>query len=238
MSKDADKPRNSTKRRETHMSSSNRIDDLRKVNESRLDDRSDRKGGKANTPTYRSWDAMVQRCTNSNHPSYTQYGGSGITVADEWLEFDRFLEDMGERPCPSYTLDRKDNSKGYSRDNCQWVSKKHQGRNRRSNRIIEYQGERRCLAEWAEINGISDGTLWSRLDHGWDIGEALTTPVHSRRPSGEVASKGSDAKHKSSAWPADNLVGWERGYLLQKKDGESRAEFRVSDACDRKPRPE
>lgn len=77
---------------------------------------------------------MTHRCLVESNPAYTEYGGRGITVCDRWLGiggFDRFAEDMGEKPDPSYSLDRIDNDKGYTPENCRWASKQVQALNRR-----------------------------------------------------------------------------------------------------------
>lgn len=81
--------------------------------------------------TYSSWEAMKSRCLNPNHQAYSSYGGRGITICNEWLDFKGFLKDMGERP-KGMTLDRIDNDKGYSKSNCRWSTPKQQARNRRN----------------------------------------------------------------------------------------------------------
>ena len=88
-----------------------------------------------NTPTYSSWRSMKKRCLNINHDQYPRYGAKGIMVCDEWLQFKNFLKDMGERPSKNHTLDRIDNSKGYFKSNCRWVTVKEQNRNRTSNKL-------------------------------------------------------------------------------------------------------
>lgn len=75
------------------------------------------------TPEYDVWQGMKARCGNPTHIGYSRYGGRGITVCDEWLhDFERFYTDMGPRPTDKHQLDRTDNDKGYSPDNCRWVS--------------------------------------------------------------------------------------------------------------------
>jgi hypothetical protein len=85
--------------------------------------------GKHRTPTYRSWDGMKQRCLNPRATGYKRYGGSGVTVCDQWLTFAGFLADMGERP-EGTTLDRIDPARGYEPGNCRWATASEQNRNR------------------------------------------------------------------------------------------------------------
>ena len=120
---------------------------------------------------------MLTRCNNKNDTRYQWYGGRGITVCDRWSKFENFLADMGERP-EKMTLDRIDTNGNYCPENCRWATNKQQHRNKRSNRLLTHDGETKCVAEWAETVGISQGALASRIDvYGWSVEKALTTPV-------------------------------------------------------------
>lgn len=111
---------------------------------------------------------MRSRCYNQNNPTYQRYGARGITVCERWkTSFVAFLEDMGRRPSLQHSLDRSDNSLGYSRENCRWATAKDQSRNRRSNRFIVVAGIRRTLAEWGEVSGLGSGVIHARLKAGW-----------------------------------------------------------------------
>lgn len=140
-----------------------------------------RKHGMVSASEYGIWAAMKRRCLNENSPAYPDYGGRGITVCERWMDFRNFYNDMGDRPSEEHEIDRRDNSKGYSPDNCYWATVPEQSRNRRSNVILEFQGESLCLTDWAHRKGMKRATLEARLKKGWDIGRALTTPVRPMR---------------------------------------------------------
>lgn len=89
--------------------------------------------GQTDTPTWRSWKSMLDRCTYPSSIGWKNYGGRGITVCERWRSFANFLADMGERP-PGKTLDRKENDLGYSKANCRWATPKQQADNRRSSK--------------------------------------------------------------------------------------------------------
>lgn len=124
------------------------------------------------TKAYHTWDGMIQRCTNPNFKQWGDYGGRGITVCEEWRDFATFLADMGQPP-DGFTIDRINNNLGYNKDNCRWVSRKEQQRNRRNSHIITIDGQTKSIIEWSEILGIAIHTVHSRLQRGWTELEAL-----------------------------------------------------------------
>ena len=88
--------------------------------------------GKSKTREYRIWAGMISRCHDVNSSSYSRYGGRGIFVCSRWRNsFENFLSDMGERPSPSHSIDRINNEKGYSPENCRWADPFQQARNKR-----------------------------------------------------------------------------------------------------------
>lgn len=122
--------------------------------------------GLAHSPTWRSWVAMRSKRSN-------------IAVDSAWQSFEVFLADMGERPV-GMTLDRKDNSKGYSKGNCRWATKQEQIVNRTNTKYLTFAGETLTLAEWARRIGISYGSLTARIRNGWTVERALSTQDQSR----------------------------------------------------------
>ena len=116
---------------------------------------------------------MVNRATNPNDPKWKHYGGRGIGVNDEWKVFANFLRDMGEAP-KGFSLERKDNEKGYSKENCCWIPVAEQAKNRRTSIKLEIDGEVLCLAEACRKYDLNYGTVLYRLRRlKWEPTRAL-----------------------------------------------------------------
>lgn len=141
--------------------------------------------GLSYTSEYRAWQMMRLRCNEPKNAAYPSYGGRGIKVSDRWMvSVEAFVSDMGLKPSPGHELDRKNNDGDYTPENCRWVTRKVNDRNRRSNRRFEYAGETLTLAEWAERFDIRSNTLKERLNLDWTIEESLTIPVRLKAAKG------------------------------------------------------
>lgn len=134
-------------------------------------------GDARKSPEYLAWQNMRARCNRPSHPSYAAYGGRGIKVCERWDDYANFLADMGRRPGPGYSIERKDNNGPYSPENCRWATEPEQRRNTRKTRVLTFNGKTQCLTDWAAEIGISLDGLRARLQAGMSAEEALTRPV-------------------------------------------------------------
>lgn len=118
---------------------------------------------KEKTQLYKIWNGMVARCTIPSATGYERYGGAGIKVCERWLSFENFAADMGDPP-EDYSIDRKDSTKGYEPENCRWAGRQEQNENRKSVRVIEFDGKSMNVTQWARHLGINKATLLEALD--------------------------------------------------------------------------
>ena len=107
---------------------------------------------------YKSWRAMIWRCSCAR---VKNYGAKGISVCKRWQVFENFLADMGERP-EGLTLERIDSNKGYSPQNCRWATYAEQARNTKSNRFVIVDGKRLCCSDATRALGLYPGSLAER----------------------------------------------------------------------------
>lgn len=130
--------------------------------------------GLSHTPEYSAWKGMKRRCYSEKDPYYKDYGGRGITVCDEWrTSFEAFYRDMGPRPSNQHSLDRRENDKGYYKDNCRWATKIEQSSNTRKNLFHLYNGMYRTLAGWCREFGLDYHRSYGRMQIGWSISEII-----------------------------------------------------------------
>lgn len=141
--------------------------------------------GMTNSSLFNVWRSMKERCINPNYPNYKNYGGRGITVCSKWLDsFEAFYQwAIHSGYEKGLQIDRTDNEKGYSPDNCRWVTALQNENNRRNNHLMTCDGETHTLAEWSRITGMPSTTIVTRLHRGKTIEEALKTPVQIRKDS-------------------------------------------------------
>lgn len=112
---------------------------------------------------YGVYQGMKQRCNNPKHKHYKNYGGRGITVCDEWKTFDDFYNDMGESYVEGLSIERKDADKGYCKENCEWIPKIMQAKNKRDTLCYLYNGVMTRLIEICDIEKIDYTTTRQRI---------------------------------------------------------------------------
>ena len=135
--------------------------------------------GCSNTRLYSTFCNMISRTENPNVDCFKFYGGRGIKICSEWRhDFQAFCAwALSHGYQKNLSIDRIDNDKGYSPDNCRWVSCEVQFNNRRSNCFISFQGETKTKADWARTAGVDYHTLCTRLNAGWPFEQAILTPT-------------------------------------------------------------
>ena len=120
--------------------------------------------GMYGTPLYHSWSGMLQRCKNSNDKLYYRYGGRGITVCEEWNDFENFYQwAIKNNYKPGLTIDRINNDDGYYPENCRWTDRITQGNNTSLNRRITYREITKTIAQWARLFKMDYNTLYRHL---------------------------------------------------------------------------
>jgi hypothetical protein len=134
--------------------------------------------GKSETLTYNSWRGMIDRCENPNHVGYKDYGGRGIRICPEWRDFERFAQDMGERPSRNHSIERIDVDRNYEPGNCRWATASEQNSNKRAFWRLAHNGESLTVREWSARTGLSRGNIYQRLAKGWPVERVLTEPSH------------------------------------------------------------
>jgi len=128
---------------------------------------------------YSIWSTMKTRCYNENQAYvFGKYGAKGIKMCDEWRDsFESFAKwAMESGYNDSLTIDRIDCHGMYCPENCRWATQQEQQNNRSNNHRITYNGETHTLAEWSRILGFGRNTISKRLDRGWTLEQAMTTP--------------------------------------------------------------
>lgn len=135
--------------------------------------------GLSETTEHRIWYCMVSRTTNPNNKSWKNYGGRGIDCCERWRGengFLNFLEDMGKRP-EGKSLDRTDNDKGYSPENCQWMSRRHQNLNKRGIIHTTINGVKIAAADIALPTGLESKWIRDRIAEGMNGEEIIKKSI-------------------------------------------------------------
>lgn len=127
---------------------------------------------------YKIYHAMKSRCTNKTNKAYKNYGGRGLSVSDAWANsFETFYKDMGERPAKGYSIERIDNNKGYSKENCDWANSFEQNSNQRNSIKHEFLGKSVNAYDLGRFSGINPSTIACRLKKGMNVYMVITKPV-------------------------------------------------------------
>lgn len=136
--------------------------------------------GLSGTREFRIYYLMIQRCENPNNESYPYYGGRGIKICKRWRDsLEAFVSDMG--PCPDgLSINRVNNDGDYEPNNCKWATVDEQAKNKSSTRFVTFRGETLCLKDMARRYGIDYHALIHRIESGWPIEKALTTPSRAK----------------------------------------------------------
>jgi hypothetical protein len=134
-------------------------------------------------PLYNTWVKMKSRCYDKKDIGYKNYGERGISVCAEWIhrpqDFIKWSVENGYKK--GLQLDRKENNGNYEPSNCRWVSSLENGNNKRTNRVITYNGEALTLSQWIRKLGLTRETISSRLNQGWPEEKALSTPIRKKK---------------------------------------------------------
>ena len=136
---------------------------------------------KTSKPHYASlrikWDSMKARCLNQNSQDYHRYGGRGISICEEWMDFEKFYEwSIKSGFEEKLTIERKDVNGNYEPSNCEYTTRKEQARNRRNSKTVIFFGKEKLVCELAEETGIKYATLQARIKRG-EKDELLIRPI-------------------------------------------------------------
>ena len=128
---------------------------------------------------YGIWKGIKRRCLNANYHHFSNYGGRGIKLCDDWKKsyhsFESWALSHGYED--SLSIERIDTDKGYFPDNCTWETSEEQNNNTRRNHYVEFRGGLYTIAELSKMYGIKQNTLLYRLRRGWGVDRAVTTEV-------------------------------------------------------------
>lgn len=168
--------------------------------------------GMSKTDIYQTWNRMWSRCTNPIVDRYKNYGGRGITVCDEWKNFENFFADMGDKPTRKHSLGRIDNNKNYCKENCRWETPIEQANNTSTNRFIEIDGERKTISQWARQYGLDAPLIWQRYERGVRPPELFSTENFNEK---YIIHNG--VRKLTTQWMKDSKIPISSFYLMKRK---------------------
>lgn len=132
---------------------------------------------------FRVWHWMKDRCLNTKNKNWPRYGGRGILVCSEWMDFENFMRDMGPSfPGTGWTIERKNNDGNYQPGNCIWATRKTQMRNTCRSVRIAHNEQTKTMIEWSSELNVPYQRIKSRILAGWPAEAALTAPAYARKP--------------------------------------------------------
>jgi len=130
------------------------------------------------TKFYKLWHGIIERCENSTNGSYKNYGAKGITICEEWHNYENFKNwALNNGYKEGLSIDRIDNNKGYYPENCRWVTFIKQQNNKKDNHYITYNGKTQSISDWARELGTKYYTIHARIKRGWTEEEAISIPI-------------------------------------------------------------
>ncbi|MHA1738940.1 MAG: hypothetical protein ACTSWD_10175 [Candidatus Heimdallarchaeota archaeon] len=131
--------------------------------------------GKSKSTEYKTYWNIKNRCYNKNVPHYYLYGGRGIRMSKSWYHsFEQFLKDMGKVP-EGKSIERLNNSKGYTKKNCIWATREEQNNNKRNNIKVEYKGKKYTIAQLARKVGLKYHTVYTRFKKGKTVDQCVAS---------------------------------------------------------------
>lgn len=135
------------------------------------------KHGEALTRLWTIWTGINSRCATHASKGHPHYSGRGIKVCQEWHAYEPFAAwAKANGYAEGLQIDRIDNDGPYSPENCRWVTPAENSRNRRTNKMLTFNGRTQCITDWAKEMGVYNTLLCKRLDRGWSVERALSTP--------------------------------------------------------------
>jgi len=127
----------------------------------------------AKTQEYKAWSNMWARVTNPTHPAFSDYGGRGICIHPTWRDFNAFLADLGPRPSPLHSLERRENNGHYEPSNVYWATPAQQSANSRATHKVTREGRTQPVKVWCREMGVSVGVVYRLVKKGMSASEAL-----------------------------------------------------------------